>query len=97
MNLMLLKAKVGVTTKLLWVMLKKYVKSPFSRLTLVSVSAVIVLNMLFGNPVPVLFALVILLCDFRAVMALIALQNTLEIDCEVYSKAIDKVFDEEGH
>ena len=97
MNLMLLKAKVGVATKLLWVMLKKYVKSPFSRLTLVSVSAVIVLNMLFGNPVPVLFVLVILLCDFRAVMALIALQNTLEIDCEVYSNAIDKVFDEEGH
>lgn len=95
MNLMLLKAKAGVATKLLWVMLKKYVKSPFSRLTLVSMSAVIVLNMLFGNPVPVLFALAILLCDFRAVMALIALQNTLEIDCEVYGKAIDMIFDED--
>ena len=95
MNLMLLKAKAGVAARKLWAMLKKYVKSPFSRLTLVSVSAVIVLNMLFGNPVPVLFALAILLCDFRAVMALIALQNTLEIDCEVYGKAIDMIFEED--
>ena len=95
MNLMLLKARASVAASMLWVMLKKYVKSPFSWPTLVGVSAAIVPNVLFGNPVPVLFGLAILLYDFRAVMALIALENTQEIDCEVYSKAIDMIFDEE--
>ena len=95
MSLMLLKDKVSVAASMLWVMLKKYVKSPISWPTLVGVLAVIVPNMLFGNPIPVLFGLVILLYDFRAVMASIALENTREIDCEVYGKAIDMIFDEE--
>jgi hypothetical protein len=90
-----LKAKVVVAASMLWVLLKKYVKSPFSWPTLVSVLSVIVPNMLFGNPIPVLFGLAILLYDFRAVMALIALENTREIDYEVYGKAIDMIFDEE--
>lgn len=95
MNLMLLKARASVAASMLWVMLKKYVKSPISWPTLFGMSAVIVTNMFIGNFTTVLFALVILLYDFRAVMALIALQNTMEIDYEVYSKAIDMIFYEE--
>ena len=64
MNLMLLKAKSGVAASMLWVMLKKYVRSPFSWPTLVGMSALIVPNMLFGNPVPVLLGLTILLYEF---------------------------------
>lgn len=95
MNVFQLRAKAGVAASMLWVMLKKYVKSPFSWPTLAGMSVVIISNMFIGNFAPVLFALVILLYDFRAVMALIAFENTLEIDCEVYSKAIDMVFDED--
>ena len=94
---MLLKAIASVAASMLWVMLKKYVKSPISWPTLFGMSAVIVTNMFIGNFTTVLFALVILLNDFRAVMALIALQNTMEIDYEVYSKAIDMIFYEEEH
>jgi hypothetical protein len=92
---MLLKARASVAASMLWVMLKKYVKSPVSWPTLVGLLAVIVPNMLFGNSSLVLSGLVILLYDFRAVMALIALENTREIDYEVYGKAIDMIFDEE--
>ena len=95
MNVLRLKAKVGVAASMLWVLLKKYVKSPFSWPTLVSMPVVVITNMFIGNFASALLAFVILLYDFRAVMALIALENTQEIDCEVYSKAIDMIFDEE--
>ena len=96
MNLMLLKARARVAASMLWVLLKKYVKSPFSWPTLVSMSVVVITNMFVGNFASALIAFVILLYDFRAVMALIALQNTGEIDCEVYGKAIDMIFEEEN-
>ena len=95
MSLMLLKTKAYVAAGMLWVMLKKYVKSPFSWPTLIAMSVVVITNMFIGNFASVLLALTILLYDFRAVMALIALQNTLEIDCEVYGKAVEMIFEED--
>ena len=95
MNLMLLKARASVAASMLWVMLKKYVKSPISWPVFAGVSAMIISAMLTGDFATALFALVILLYDFRVVIASIALKNTLEIDREVYGKAIDMIFDEE--